>query len=285
MPGSSAKKAGSPAINRPRRFLVALIAVALAAYGRSGLAQESVASGTLTLNDTSITLAHAYASAEPGFFDKSVDDIRILLSDIPLPGGRTMADLARLGRSGRAHIVEVVLDARGSPLAGAIYSSRFGGMVSLSGMHRFEPRRWEHSRVAGVLRSDGARTFAGVTYQYDASFAATIPRPPTAAQIVERLRTPEAAAVTAYLRAIRSDAIATFLATLTPAAATPYRGSRGAALLAELRADIPANARVTDVPTRTATRSTVTVQGRRDDIVVEYEVQVERVGGAWKVAR
>ena len=33
-----------------------------------------------------INLAHAYASAQPGFFDQQTEDIRVLLTDLPLAG-------------------------------------------------------------------------------------------------------------------------------------------------------------------------------------------------------
>src|SRR5207247_524426 len=107
-------------------------ALMLQAAGREG-----TVTGTLTLNGASTPLAHVYASVEPGIFDKAAEDVHILLSDVPLPDD-TRADtfaMIHLARDGKARVVEVIVDASGQVISGAIYAKNFDGMVSVTGMH------------------------------------------------------------------------------------------------------------------------------------------------------
>ena len=80
-------------------------------------AQDSHVIGALTINGVRTPLAFVYASARPGFFDKSSDDIRILLSDVALTGDERDDDFALIGRgrdnTARVGLVIVDQTARG----------------------------------------------------------------------------------------------------------------------------------------------------------------------------
>ena len=104
---------------RQRELVVVTLAVLLlSAVSSRAFAQDGTATGHLTLNGETTPLTHAYASAQPGFFDKAMEDIRILLSDVELPDSALgdVFELIHMGRDGRAHVVEVVLDAEAAPI-------------------------------------------------------------------------------------------------------------------------------------------------------------------------
>jgi hypothetical protein len=73
-------------------------------------------------------------------------------------------------------------------------------MVSMAGMHRFEPQRFERGGIAGRLYVKGSHELHGVTFQYDATFEAAIPRPPSAEQQAAELASPPARAATGWPR-------------------------------------------------------------------------------------
>ena len=140
---------------RQRELVVALAVLLSSAVSSRAFGQDGTATGHLTLNGETTPLTHAYASAQPGFFDKAKEDIRILLSDVELPDS-ALADvfeLIHMGRDGKAHIVEVVLDAEAAPISGAIYAKAFNGSVSMTGMHRFAKQVFERARVAVLARA------------------------------------------------------------------------------------------------------------------------------------
>ena len=266
----------------------ALLAVAalFAATQRAG-AQQTNASGSLVLNGSRTLLKYAYAAAEPGFFDKAKEDIHVLLSDEPLADSDRSDTfrLIRLGRDNKAHIVEVVLNSEGNPISGAIYAEAFHGMLSVSGVHQFERRRLEPRLVEGRLHTDRVHDIAKVAYEYDATFTAVIPRPPTAEETAVALATPPAAAARDYLAAVIGGDLPAFLNTLDRSRAADYRGADGASRFAQLRAEMPKDARVTSLTRQSEAAATATIEGHDNGIAVEYLLKLVVEAGVWRIGK
>ena len=264
--------------------LAAAIVFCIAA---TAYAQPGTATGTMTVNGKAFALRHAYASAQPGFFDKKSEDVRVLLTDVPLDEEQR-ADvfaISRLARSGQLHGIEVVVDAKGSPMSGAIFVEAFNGMASVAGMHKFEITAMERKLIAGRMFVEGSRTFDQVTWQYDATFSAPIPRAPTAAETAAALATPAGVAAIAHVKAIRSGFEA-FVATLAEGSAARYRAPGGAALFKEIQAETPADSRVVSLTEGPGDTRIATIQGkRRDGVIIESVVKIRREGTSWKVER
>jgi hypothetical protein len=250
-------------------------------------AQDAPTSGTLTINGSSVALKYAYASAEPAFFDKNGEDIRIRLSDVELrdEAATDVFAIVRLARDGAARVVEVTIDAKGQPMSGAIYAKEFNGMVSLAGMHKFAPTRLERKVVAGRLWIDGLRTFSNVTFGYDATFSAAIPRPPTDEERAAALATPQARLVETYLAALRAGDRSAFVSTLSQSAAADYTGPAGEARFKKLQADMPADAKPANVSKMRDGSVQVSVEGQQNGMVIEYLLTVVMEGGAWKIGK
>ena len=264
-------------------FQLALV-VLLAGWAHG---QDAPVSGTLTINGTAVALKYAYASAQPSFFDKNGEDIRVRLSDIALPEEAATDDFAlvRLARQGAIHVVEVTVDAKGEPMTGAIYAKDFNGMVSLSGMHKFTPERMERNTIAGRLWIEGDRTFSKVTFGYDAKFTATIPRPPTEEERAVALASPPARLVETYLSALRGGHFAGFVETLSKSAAEDYAGPAGEARFKKLRGEMPADAKPANVTKLADGRVQVSVEGQQNGITIEYVLTVVMEAGAWKIGK
>ena len=263
---------------------VLIAAVATLAISAPVTAQADAASGQLRINGTGFTLRHVYVSTQPGFFDRTTEDIRLLFTDVALEEAdrRDAFAPARLARTGKLHGVEVIVDPRGEPLTGALFVQAFNGMASVSGMHQFASRQMGSNRIAGRLFTDGPRTFAGITYEYEVTFAAAIPRQPTAAETAASLASPPAEAVTAHLAAMRQGLDA-FISTLTSGSAATYKGADALARLAALVRETPPDSRVVSLLQKDATAATATVQGHRRQIVIEFTLQLTLEGGRWKV--
>ena len=267
--------------------VVALAVLLLSAVSSRAFAQDGTATGHLTLNGETTPLTHAYASAQPGFFDKAREDIRILLSDVELPDSALgdVFELIHMGRDGRAHVVEVVLDADGAPISGAIYAKAFDGSVSVTGMHRFAKQVFERARVAGRLSMDEPKSFHGVTFQYDATFAARIPRPPTADEVAAAIASPPGAAAAQCVDAIRAGNLAAFVSTLAGGTAAAYSGPEGAARFEALRKETPQDSHLAGLERPSDTTASAIVNGTRDGIVIEFQIELVLEGGAWLVVK
>jgi hypothetical protein len=103
------------------------------ALGSTAMADDGKADGKLIVDGKPVKLAYAYASAQPGFFDKKTEDIRVLLTDVPLTGKALNDDFERinLAKQGKVHCVEVTIDAKKQPISVTIRHPSF--KVPLSG--------------------------------------------------------------------------------------------------------------------------------------------------------
>ena len=268
--------------------LIALLAL-LALPGPQAAGREGTVTGTLTLDGQAFAITHVYASAQPGFFDKTAEDVHVLLSDVALSdeAREDVFELIKLARDGQAHMVEVVIDAEGSPIGGSLFAKGFDGMVSAAGMHKFTRDRLERGVIAGRLSVDEPHTFMGVAWRYDARFSAPIPRPPTAEEQAAALASPPALAARDHVAAIRRAELKGFLATLTAEAAADYRGADGLAKLRQLGADTPADSRVVGIVPQTDGSVLASVEGHRaeDGMVIGHTLKMVQESGAWKVGK
>jgi hypothetical protein len=262
--------------------LAAVLAIAPAVLQAQTPAQ---ATGSLTANGVTTPLRFVYASAQPGFFDARTEDVRILLSDVELTDeerGDTFA-LIRRGRAGTAHVVEVVLDTEGAPIAGALYAPIFNGMLSATGMHQFTRSRFEKTIVAGRLQTRSLQEIDTITWSYEAEFSAPIARPRTREDSAAAAAGPAGRAAAAYLAAVRTGDLARLAGLSTRRAAAAFARSGASAELARRRTEIPPEASVVDVRSVSDTAATAIVQGHVNGLVVETELSVVLEGGAWKV--
>jgi hypothetical protein len=243
--------------------------------------------GALSLDGAPVTISHVYASAQPDFFDKSAEDIRLLFSDVPLSDDdrSDVFALIHLARAGKAHILEVVLDGKGQAVSGSIFAREFDGQVSVTGMHAFERERFEHAAIAGRMYMKAPDEFRNVTFQYDLHFSAPIPRPPTAAERAAALASPPARAATAYVAAVRRGDLSAVQAATTADAADAFRGPGGAGRLADLRDDMPADTAVVALEPQTDGSILAKVEGHRDGMVVGSTLRMIKTSDGWKVGK
>ena len=272
---------------RPRKLVEQVVVAAALSWAAAVHPQPETAAGAIVVNGRSFGLRYAYASVQPGFFDKNTLDIRVLLTDVQVAEAQRndVIALSRLARAGQLRGVEVVIDAKGEPMSGFLFLDAFDGMVSVSGMHRFERKALEHSLIAGRLFTDGPRTFSGITWAYDATFSSAIVRPPTAEETAASLKTAPALAATAHLEAVRTGFDA-FVATLTTSAAASYRAPGGVARFEAVRAETPPDSRVVSLADGRGGARIATVQAvRRDGVIVEFFLELRQEGTVWKVER
>jgi hypothetical protein len=243
--------------------------------------QEGVVTGTLTLNGAPAAITHVYASAQRAFFDPKAEDVRILFSDAPISDAdrKDVFALIRLGREGKARILECVVDRDGQVISGALFAKEFEGQVSVTGMHKFARERFERAAIAGRMSTQGVHEFMKVEFQYDLRFSAPIPRSLSAAERAEALASPPARAATAYLAAVKRGDLAAVRAAAARAAAID------AGRLKELREDMPADVEVVALEPQVDGSVLAKVEGHRDGIIIGYTLRMVLEGNAWKVTQ
>jgi hypothetical protein len=160
-------------------ILFAPIAAALLAGAFDASAADGKAEGTLTVGKTPVKLAHAYAQAQKGFFDEKVDDVLVLLTDVPLSGS-ALADpfeRRRMEKEGKLRSVEAVVNAKGQPINVTVRDKAFGGPPVSGGSTEdlFDVKSNDGKTIAGRLhRNKPGASFDDVPFTYDVSFSAPV---------------------------------------------------------------------------------------------------------------
>ena len=167
-------------MNRWFLFLCLIGLMAMSSMSSMAMAADGKADGKLIVDGKPVNLAHAYAFAQPGFFDKKAEDIRVLLSDVPLTGKALDNDFERMNltKQGKLHCVEVTIDAKKQPISVTVRHPSF--KVSLSGgstEDAFEATVFDGKNVGGrVFRKSPGKSFEDLEYTYDLTFSAAITR-------------------------------------------------------------------------------------------------------------
>jgi hypothetical protein len=154
----------------------------LAKHGRADSAPaasaDGKAEGTLTVNGKITKIAFAFARSVPGFFDKNVNDIQVIVSDVPLDA-KALADeflRGRMAKEGKLHAFEITIDAAGTPVSTAWRHNGFKGPMpsGLSSDDVFTKKILDGKYVEGSYKSAVAEEFFGNTYAFDVTFRATV---------------------------------------------------------------------------------------------------------------
>jgi hypothetical protein len=140
---------------------------------------ESKAEGTLTVGKASVKLVHAYAAAQKGFFDEKVDDVLVLLTDVPLSGAALADPFERrkMEKEGKLRSVEAVVNSKGQPINVTVRDKAFGGPPVSGGSTEdlFEAKANDGKTIAGRLRrGKPGSSFDDVPFTYDVTFSAPV---------------------------------------------------------------------------------------------------------------
>ena len=161
-------------------FLMGFVLALGAATVAPRAAADGKAGGTLTVNGTSTEMRYAYASAGPGFFDKTKEDVTVILTDVPLDGKALEDEFERIhmADAGRLHALEITFDADQKPISTSFRHNGFtkASPSGLSSEDVFEKKTFDGRTVGGRYRSAKPHEFFGNIYSFDVSFKAGIAR-------------------------------------------------------------------------------------------------------------
>src|ERR1035441_1199845 len=119
--------------------------------------RAAAAEGKRTVNGKSTDVKYAYASAGPGFFDKTKEDVTVIVSDVPLEGMALEDQFERIhmADAGKLHAFEFMIDAEGKPISTAFRHNGFKGPSpsGLSSEDVFTKKTFDGKTVDGRYKS------------------------------------------------------------------------------------------------------------------------------------
>jgi hypothetical protein len=157
---------------------LALLMISLSAARGDSAPADGKAEGALTVNGKSTNVAYAFARSVPGFADKSVNDIQVIVSDVPLDAKALADEFARIrmAKEGKLHAFEITIDAEGKPISTVWRHNGFKGPApsGLSSEDAFTKKVLDGKFIEAGYKSAEAAEFFGNTYSFDVTFRATI---------------------------------------------------------------------------------------------------------------
>src|SRR5262245_46192742 len=108
------------------RFVIPTLFV-LIAIGIPLFAENQV-KGTLTVAGNPVKITQVYAHAEPGFLDKTKNDVVVLMCDTAVAPKAVLDQFERrdLVKAGKLHCVQQTIDAKGQVIQFRVEDSHFG---------------------------------------------------------------------------------------------------------------------------------------------------------------
>jgi hypothetical protein len=273
------------------RIPLALFAVLGLFATPAALAADGKAGGTLTVNGKTTKLSYAYARAVKGFFDKTKEDVEVVLTDVPLEAKALDDQFERIhmADAGKLHAFEITIDADGKPISTAFRDNGFkkASPSGLSSADVFTKKVFDGKTVEGSYKSAKEKEFFGDTYAFDVTFKADITRaakpvPPTAAETAAAQKSPQAKLYADFLRAVQKEDLEAMRKLFTKEQAKNLDGPDAKKMVKMVRMMSATEIKVLRVVEKGDTAD-LTVSGKQDGNAANGVVHMVKEDGAWKV--
>ena len=268
-------------------FLLAVAAVAPRA------AAEGKADGKITVNGKSTEMKYAYAFAGPGFFDKTKEDVTVIVSDVPLDPKALEDEFERIhmADAGKLHAFEITLDADQKPISTSFRHNGFtkASPSGLSSEDVFEKKTFDGKTVEGRYRSAKPHEFFGNTYSFDVSFKADIARKakpvaPSASETAAARKSPQAKVYADFLAAVQKEDLGAMKKLMSKEQAKHLDDPDAKKMVKMVKMMSATDIKVLKLAEKGDTAE-LTVSGKQDGNVQNGVVHMVKEGGAWRVQR
>lgn len=276
-----------------RVLFAGFVLVAGAAVLAPRAAADGKAEGTITVNGKATKLSYAYARAEPGFFDKTKEDVIVILSDVPLDAKllQDRVELQHLANAGKLHLFEITINAEGKPIQAAFRHNGFKGPSpsGFSSADVFTKKAFDGRTVEAAYKSANEKEFFGNTYSFDVAFKADIARkaetaPPTAAETAAAQKSPQAKVYVDFLNAVQKEDLGAMRRLMTKEQAKNLDSPDAKKMVGMIKMMSATDIKVLKVVENGDTAD-LTVSGKQDGNAMNGVVHMAKEDGVWKVQR
>ncbi|HEX7614406.1 MAG TPA: hypothetical protein VF554_03910 [Thermoanaerobaculia bacterium] len=267
------------------------LAVVAAAVAPRALAADGEAEGTITVNGKTTKLTHAYARAVKAFFDKTKEDVEVILSDAPLEAKALDDQFERMhmADAGKLHAFEITIDAEGQVISTAFRDNGFkkASPSGISSEDVFTKKTFDGKTVEGRYKAAKTHEFFGETYSFDVSFKAEIAHaakivPPTAAETAAAQKSPQAKVYGDFLKAVQKEDLGALRKLFTKEQAKHLDDPDAKKMIGFVKMMSATDVKVLKIVEKGDTAD-LTVSGKQDGNAVNGVVHMAREDGAWKV--
>jgi hypothetical protein len=270
-----------------------VLAAGVAAVAPRADAAGGKAEGTLTVNGKVTKLSYAYARAVKGFFDKTKEDVEVILTDVPLEGKALENQFERMhmADAGKLHAFEITIDADGKPISTAFRDNGFkkASPSGLSSEDVFTKKVFDGKTVDARYKSAKQAEFFGENYSFDVTFRADIARatkpvPPTAAETAAAQKSPQAKVYADFLKAVQKEDLGALRKLFTKEQAKNLDDPDAKKMVGLVKMMSATDIKVLKIVEKGDTAD-LTVSGKQEGNAASGVVHMAKEDGAWKVQR
>lgn len=277
-----------------RVFLAGFVlAAGAAALSLRAAAAEGKAEGKLTVNGKTTDVKYAYASAGPGFFDKTKEDVTVIVSDVPLDAKALEDEFERIhmADAGKLHAFEITFGADAKPISTSFRHNGFtkASPSGLSSEDVFEKKTFDGRTIEGRYKSAKPHEFFGSTYAFDVAFKADITRkakpvPPTAAETAAAQKSPEAKVYLDFLKAVQKEDLGAMRTLMSKEQGKNLDSPDAKKMVGLIKIMSATDIKVLKI-VESGDTADLTVSGKQDGKAQSGVVHMVKESGAWKVQR
>ncbi len=144
----------------------------------AGEIKAGTASGSISIDGTSMKLNYSYAMAQPNTFEKEKTDIAVLLTEKPVPDEafKDVEDLRDVGVRQQGWVYFEINDSQKPITEVANHPSLGSEQLQMSGITRsdFVPKEFNKEHLAGSFKTEKAEKIFDHIYEVDVTFSAPI---------------------------------------------------------------------------------------------------------------
>jgi len=267
-----------------------LFAVMLSIGMASQNAHASNAEGQLTVAGNNVQLQHAYAMAQPGFFDKTKEDIVVIVTNIPLSDKAVDDQWERstLVGEGTLKSVEITIDSKQQPISVSFKHPAFKASPGgFSSNYILELKTFNEKNVEGRMYCKTEQEFFDTVYTFDFTFKAEIRRkkklpPPTEAEKEAAAKSPQAAVYLEFVKAANAGDVETLKKVLAADVARGLDGPDKEDMLEFMQMGNPSNAEFQRITVK-GDSSTLMLSAQDEGHELKGTIEFIKEGDQWKV--
>jgi hypothetical protein len=246
--------------------------------------------GQLTVAGNTVQIQHAYAMAQPGFFDENKEDILLIVTNIPLTDKAIEDRWQRntLVSEATLQTVEVTINSEQQPISVSVKHPAFQASPSGSSTNYIlELKTFNEKIVEGRMYCKTEMEFFDTTYLFDFTFKAEIRRkkelpPLTEAEKETAANSPQAAVYLTFVEAVNTGDVNTLKKVLAADVARELDGPEGKEMLEFMQITNPSKAEFHRI-TVEGDGATLMLGAQDEGHDLKGAIEFIREGDQWKI--
>lgn len=269
---------------------LSLFAIIISMGMASQNANTSNAEGQLTVAGNKVQIQHAYAMAQPGYFDTTKEDIVLVVTNIPLSDKAIEDRWERnaLVSEGTLKTVEITINSKQQPISVSVKHPAFKASPSgFSSNYILELKTFNEKNVEGRMYCKTEQEFFDTVFTFDFTFKAEVRRkkelpPPTEAEKAVAAKSPQAAVYLEFVEAVNVGDVKTLKKVLAADVAKGLDGPDGEEMLEFMQIGIPPKAEFQRITVK-GDSATLMLSAQDEGHDLKGTIEFIKEGNQWKV--